>query len=101
MFLDGSEHGGPSKARGESEDVAEVGVELDDSHRGVADVVAFVESGLKLILQQAQQTAFSCAAFSCNYAYASGLYQQLCRGQVSLDRGEGEEFIGRDFFAER
>ena len=73
VLFDGPEHGGTSEAGGESEEITEVGVELDDADRAVAQVVALVETRLQPVLQEPYQAAFAGTTFSGEGTDAPGL----------------------------
>ena len=85
MLLDGAKHRCPATAWRESEGGAEMSIELHQTDRGVAYIIAFVESGLEPVDEQPNQSALSRAALTGHYTDSSCFDQQFGRTYMPID----------------
>ena len=88
VVLDVAEHGGTTVVGLQAEQAAQMGIELDNADRGVAQVAGAVQPGRQLIFEQAQQAALAGAGLAGDGTDAAGVDQQLGGGQVALHRRE-------------
>src|SRR5208283_878206 len=100
MGLDVAEHDCATAGGGQTEKRAQVGVELQDAHRGVAEIQGFEKTCGQPGDQQAQEAAFAGARFADHHSDAVCVDQKSGGGEILLYRGQKLQRFGGDLLPE-